>query len=87
MFIFETLIICIATVSVIRSIGSLSYFVPGLEGKIILRSVGLTEDDLKHTDSEKFSEIEKKNNPIQTKANYKIHRDAQQRVQKDYVYG
>ena len=77
MFIFETLIIYIAKFSIVGSIGSQPYFVPWLKGKILLRSVGLAEDDLKHTDSEKFSEIEKK-------ANYKLHREVQQRLQKDW---
>ena len=84
---FGTFIICIATVSVIRSIGLLPYIVSKLKGKILCRSVGLTEADLKNADSEKFSEVEKKNDPFQTQPSGKIHEEVQQRVQKDYVYG
>ena len=67
---FGTFIICIATVSVIRSIGLLPYIVSWPKGKILCRSVGLTEEDLKNADSEKFSEVVKKKRPISNKTKW-----------------
>ena len=75
---FDTFIICIATGSVLGSIGLLPYFVPWLKGKILCRSVDLTEEDLKNADSEKSSEVEKKSDPFQKKPSGKIHGEVRQ---------